>query len=168
VLFLTFYCSTWECMSVWKKYWHEQSESENTSATFPLLGIQILLHCNLVLYEVRRCAGSSLHVQPFKKNWCGLFSFGDVHNAPKCLAKFPLSIIIIWKIWNKCIMLVLDYFMERRIKHFWLTMNLSKRFRIWSGVVFFLNHLGDKCCQRTRCNGWTSHHICGHHCLNCP
>ncbi len=103
-----------------------------------------------------------------KLSWSGLFSFGDMSNAPKCLAKFPLSLIIIWKIWNKCIMLVLDYFMERRIKHYWLTMNLPKRFRIRSGVVFFLNHLGDKCCQRTRCNGWTSHHICGHRCLNCP
>jgi hypothetical protein len=33
--------------------------------------------------------------------------------------------------------------------------------------VFFLNHLGDICCQRTRCNDWTSHFICGNPWLNC-
>jgi len=60
------------------------------SATFPLLGVQILLHCNLVLYEVGGCARSSCHAHA----WSGLFSFGDVNNAPKCLAKFPLSLII--------------------------------------------------------------------------
>jgi hypothetical protein len=32
---------------------------------------------------------------------------------------------------------------------------------------FKKNHSGDKCCQITRCNDWTSYHICAHHCLNC-
>ncbi len=32
---------------------------------------------------------------------------------------------------------------------------------------FFFNHLEDKCCQRTRCNGWTLHFICGHTWLDC-
>jgi hypothetical protein len=48
-----------ECL---EKYWHEQSESENMNATFPFLGVQILLHYNLVLYEVGGCSGSSSHV----------------------------------------------------------------------------------------------------------
>jgi hypothetical protein len=82
-----------------------------------------------------------------------------VNNAPKHLAKFPLGIIIIWRIWNEYSMLVLNYLMGRRIKHCWLIMNLPKWFRILSELVFFLNHSKDKCCQRTRCDGWTSHHI---------
>jgi hypothetical protein len=44
---------------------------------------------------------------------------------------------------------------------------LWRRFGIWSGVVFFLNHSRDKCSQRIKCNGRTSHHVCGHCCLNC-
>ncbi len=46
-----------------KNYWQlEQSGSENRSGTFPLLGFQTLLYCNFVLYEVKRCVGSSSHV----------------------------------------------------------------------------------------------------------
>jgi hypothetical protein len=41
------------------------------------------------------------------------------------------------RIWNECIMLVLDYLMGRRIRHYWLTMNLPKCFGIQNGVVFF-------------------------------
>jgi hypothetical protein len=36
-----------------------------------------------------------------KLSWSGLFSFGDMNNAPKCLAKFPLGLIITSEIWNK-------------------------------------------------------------------
>ncbi len=35
----------------------------------------------------------------------------------------------------------------------------------WSG--FFFNHSGDKCCQKTRCNVWTLHLVCGHLLLDC-
>jgi hypothetical protein len=167
VLFLAFYCLTWECTNVWKKYWQEKNGSENWSGTFRLLGFQVLLHCNFVLYEVRRSAGSSSHVHVWNVFWSGISSFGDMNNVPKHLAKFPLGLIIIWRIWNECIMFVLDYFMGRKIKHYWLMMNLPKCFKILNGLVFFLNHLGDKCCQITRCIGWTSHHVCDHHCLNC-
>jgi hypothetical protein len=64
------------------------------------------------------------------------FSFGDMNNAPKHLAKFPLGLIIIWRIWNKYIILVMDYLMERRTKHYWLMMNPPKRFGIQSGWSF--------------------------------
>jgi hypothetical protein len=43
----------------------------------------------------------------------------------------------------------------------------KKCFGIQSGVVFFLNHSRNKCCQIIRCNGWTLHLICGHPWLNC-
>ncbi len=36
------------------------------------------------------------------------------------------------------------YFMGRKIKHYWLTMNPTRHFKIQNGVVFFLNHSGDK------------------------
>jgi hypothetical protein len=95
-----------------------------------------------------------------------LFSFGDVNNVPIRLVKFHSNPIIIWRIWNECIMVVMDYLMGRMIKHYWLTMNLERRFKIQSGMVIFLNHLRDRCCQRTRCNCWTLYHVCGHPCLN--
>jgi len=59
-------------------------------------------------------------------------------------------------------MVVVDYFTGRRIKYYSLTMNLTRCSKIPNGVVFFLNHLGDRYCQRTKCNGWKSHFICGH------
>jgi hypothetical protein len=46
------------------------------------------------------------------------------------------------------------------IKHCWLMMNPTRRFGIWNGLVFFLNHSGNRCCQRIRCNGWTCHLVC--------
>jgi len=45
-------------------------------------------------------------------------------------------------------MVVVDCLMGRKIKHYSLMMNLKKGSRIPNGVVFFLNHLGDKCCQK--------------------
>jgi hypothetical protein len=48
-----------------------------------------------------------------------------------------------------------------------LMMNLARPFKIWNGLVFFLNHSGDRCCQRIRYNGWTYHPICGHLWLDC-
>jgi len=36
------------------------------------------------------------------------------------------------------IMVVMDYLMGRKIKHYSLMMNLAKRFKIPNGVVFFL------------------------------
>jgi hypothetical protein len=90
-----------------------------------------------------------------KSFWSGLFSFGDVNNVPRRLVKFHLGFIIIWRIWNECILVAVDYFMGRRIKHYWLMMNLTRHFKIWSGMFFFLNCLGDICCQRTMCNCWT-------------
>jgi hypothetical protein len=92
--------------------------------------------------------------------------FGDMNNVPIHLVKFHMGPIIIWRIWNDCIMVVVDCLMGRMIKHYWLMMNLKRRFKIQSGMVFFLNHLGDKCRQRTRCNCWTLHHVCEHPCLN--
>jgi len=35
----------------------------------------------------------------------------------------------------------------------------------WSN--FFSNHSKDRYCQRTTCNGWTSHLVYGHRHLNC-
>jgi hypothetical protein len=67
-------------------------------------------------------------------------------NVPKCLVKFLLSLIIIWRICKKCIRIAMDYLMARRIKHYWLMINLTTHFQIQSGVVFFLNHSRDKCC----------------------
>jgi hypothetical protein len=72
-----------------------------------------------------------------KFSWSGLFSFGDVNNAPKRLTKFPSGLITIWRIWNECITLVMDYLMGRRIKHYWLMMNLPKCLE--SKVVWFFS-----------------------------
>jgi hypothetical protein len=44
-----------------KKYRLQQSQSESMSWAFPLLGVQVLLHWNLVLYETK---GSMLEVLP--------------------------------------------------------------------------------------------------------
>jgi len=46
------------------------------------------------------------------------------------------------------IMVVMNCRMGRQIKHLSLIMNLVRRSIIPNGVVFFLNHLGDKCCQK--------------------
>jgi hypothetical protein len=59
-------------------------------------------------------------------------------------------------------MVVMGYLRGRRIKRYWLMMNLAKRFKMPNGVVIFLDHSKIRCCQRTRCNGWTSHLVCGH------
>ncbi len=64
-----------------------------------------------------------------------------------------------FKIWNVYIMLTMGKIMERRIKHYWLMMNLTRPFEIWNGLVFFLNHSGDRSCQRIRYNGWIYHPI---------
>jgi hypothetical protein len=45
-------------------------------------------------------------------------------------------------------MVVVDYLMGRKIKHYSLMMNLKRGFGIPNEVVLFLNHSRDKCCQK--------------------
>jgi hypothetical protein len=146
MLFFAFYCLTWECTSLWKKYWQEQSWSELKwiisslwhSITFRL---QFCFVWNLKMFlKFFQCLF-------LKFSWIGLFSYGDVNNAPRCLVKFHPGPIIIWRIWNECIMFVVDYvFMGWRIKHYWLMMNPTRHFKIQSGFFFFLNNSRDRCC----------------------
>jgi hypothetical protein len=45
-----------------------------------------------------------------------IFIWGH-EQCSKTFGQISLGLIIVWRIQNECIMLVLDYFMGRRIKH---------------------------------------------------
>jgi hypothetical protein len=101
-----------------------------------------------------------------KKKLDQFFSFGDVKNVVIRLVKFHSSPIIIWRIWMSVLWLPWTTLWEGWSNIIDLTMNLERCFKIQSGLAFFLNQSGDRCCQITRCNCWISDHICGHPCLN--
>jgi hypothetical protein len=86
-------------------------------------------------------------------------SFGDMNNVLKCLMKFHPGPIIIKGFETSVLCLLWTTLRERRSN---ITMNPTRCFWLRSGVIFFVNISGDKYCNRTRCNGWTLHLVCGH------
>jgi hypothetical protein len=82
------------------------------------------------------------------------FSFGNMNNVPWRQVNSPQKPIITLRIWNMWNILVEDYLLGKKAKHYSLTMSWARPFKIPNAMVFSLSPLKDMNCQRIKSNDW--------------